>query len=91
VCHGPRPKTLLAALRPDGPTLVEDFSLSTWALDELDRSLTTCAAACADTGTFALAGRAGQGRRALSLVPDEHVCVVRAEKDRGNDPRARDG
>ena len=47
-------------------------------LDALDGALTTCAAACAETGTIALDGGPGQGRRALSLVPDLHVCVVRA-------------
>ena len=68
-----------AALRPGGPTLVEDVGLSARALDELDGALTTSAAACAETGTIALDGRAGQGRRALSLVPDLHVCIVRAD------------
>lgn len=69
-----------AALRPDGPTLVEDVGLSVQALDELDGALTTCVAACAETGTIALDGCAGQGRRALSLLPDLHVCVVHANR-----------
>ena len=67
---------LLPALRPDGVELVEDGGLTPWELDALDGALTTCAAACADTGTVALAGGPGQGRRAITLVPDLHVCVV---------------
>jgi L-lactate dehydrogenase complex protein LldG len=64
------------ALRPDGVELVEDGGLTPWELDALDGALTTCAAACADTGTVALDGGPGQGRRAITLVPDLHVCVV---------------
>jgi L-lactate dehydrogenase complex protein LldG len=63
-------------LRPDGVELVEDDGLSPWELDALDGAVTTCAVACADTGTVALDGGPGQGRRAITLVPDLHVCVV---------------
>lgn len=66
-------------LRPRGLELVEDEGLDARHLDALDGSLTTCAWACAETGTIALDGGRGQGRRALSLVPDIHVCIVRAE------------
>jgi L-lactate dehydrogenase complex protein LldG len=68
-----------AALRPDGIELVVDESLSPRDLDALDGALTTCVCGCAETGTIALDGGPGQGRRALSLVPDLHVCVVRAD------------
>ncbi len=66
-------------LRPPGLDLVEDDLLSPSQLDALDGALTTCAIGCAETGTIALDGGPGQGRRALSLVPDLHVCIVRAE------------
>lgn len=68
---------LPASLRPEGIELVEDDGLAATELDGLDGALTTCALACADTGTIALDGGSGQGRRAISLVPDLHVCVVR--------------
>jgi L-lactate dehydrogenase complex protein LldG len=47
-------------------------------LDGADATLTGCALAVAETGTIVLDGSAACGRRALTLVPDHHVCVVRA-------------
>lgn len=47
-------------------------------LDRLDGVLTGCALAIAETGTIALDHRSDQGRRALTLVPDLHICVVEA-------------
>ena len=47
-------------------------------LDVLDGVLTGCAVAIAETGTIVLDGGSGQGRRALSLVPDYHLVVVTA-------------
>ncbi len=42
--------------------------------------VTACRVACAETGTIVLDGEPDQGRRAISLVPDVHVCVVRADQ-----------
>jgi L-lactate dehydrogenase complex protein LldG len=50
------------------------------ALDGVDGVLTTCALAIAETGTLVLDAGPGQGPRAASLLPDLHVCVVRAEQ-----------
>ena len=74
------PRDLDERLRPAGVDLVEDEGLSSLELDGLDGALTTCAAACAVTGTIALDGGPGQGRRALTLLPDLHVCVVREDQ-----------
>ena len=70
---------LADALRPRGVELADDTLLTPRILDGLDGAVTTCAAGCAETGTIALDGGPGQGRRALSLVPDLHVCVISAD------------
>jgi L-lactate dehydrogenase complex protein LldG len=62
--------------RPDGVELVEDAGLSPRELDALDGVLTGSTLAIAETGTIALTAGPGEGRRALTLVPDLHVCVV---------------
>ena len=58
--------------------VVDDPPLSPQALDQLDGVLTGCALAIAETGTIVLDGGELSGRRALTLVPDWHMCVVEA-------------
>lgn len=62
------------------PDAVVDTGLSALELDELDAVVTAAAVGIAETGTVVLDHGPGQGRRALSLVPDLHVCVVLAEQ-----------
>ncbi|MEV5126120.1 LUD domain-containing protein [Streptomyces decoyicus] len=60
-------------------TLVEDRASSTpRELDAVDSVLTGCAVAIAETGTLVLDAGPDQGRRRITLVPDHHLCVVRA-------------
>ncbi|MET7937142.1 LUD domain-containing protein [Streptomyces sp. NPDC005322] len=57
-------------------------------LDRVGGAVTTVATAIAHTGTLVLDGGPGQGRRALTLVPDYHLCVVRAEQVVASVPEA---
>lgn len=66
----------------DGTAVVRDSRedpRSAAELDEVDAVLTGSRLAVADTGTIVLDGEDDQGRRAITLVPDLHVCVVRTE------------
>src|SRR5947208_7378030 len=68
--------------------LRDDPPLTIAQLDESSGVLTGCAIAIAQTGTIILDGGATQGRRALSLIPDRHLCVVHAEQVVGLVPEA---
>ncbi|HZO96458.1 MAG TPA: LUD domain-containing protein [Gaiellaceae bacterium] len=70
------PPGLPPSWRPPRLELVEDDGLGARELDALDGVVTGCTVAIAETGTIALAGGPREGRRALTLVPDLHVCVV---------------
>jgi L-lactate dehydrogenase complex protein LldG len=60
--------------------LRDDATTSTDQLDTVAGVVTACAVAVAETGTIVLDAGPDQGRRALSLVPDLHLCVVRADQ-----------
>ncbi|GAB94217.1 L-lactate dehydrogenase complex protein LldG [Kineosphaera limosa] len=62
--------------------------LSRAQLDETDGVVTACAVGSAETGTIMLDHGPDQGRRALSLVPDVHVCVIRADQVVSDVPEA---
>jgi L-lactate dehydrogenase complex protein LldG len=67
-------------LLPRDHRRVEDSGLSASALDAVDAVVTTASVGIAETGTIVLDHSPGQGRRAVTLVPDRHVCVVHADQ-----------
>ena len=64
--------------------------MTAYELDGVDAVVTTATVAIADTGTIILDHGDGQGRRALSLVLDVHVCVVGAGQIVDDVPNAVD-
>ncbi len=80
-------RRLVTTQSPPTPTgleglelVADDPPLGPRELDGFDGVLTGCALAIAETGTIVLDGGARSGRRAITLVPDYHVCVVEAER-----------
>jgi L-lactate dehydrogenase complex protein LldG len=59
---------------------VRDRGLSYELIDQSEGVLTGCAVAIALTGTIVLRHSTGEGRRALTLIPDYHLCVVHADQ-----------
>jgi L-lactate utilization protein LutC len=74
------PPGLPADVRAGIAAPVEDAGLTARELDEIDAVVTCCRLGIAETGTLVLDHEPDQGRRALTLVPDRHVCVVRADQ-----------
>jgi L-lactate dehydrogenase complex protein LldG len=68
----------LEGLKRGGMEIVFDYNLSAFELDQVDTVVTTSTLSIAETGTIILQSTAGQRRRALSLIPDTHLCIVRA-------------
>ncbi|MEA4945321.1 MAG: lactate utilization protein C [Propionicimonas sp.] len=66
----------------------DDPPLSHQQLNRIGGVVTASAVGIAETGTIVLDHREDQGRRALSLVPDLHVCVVRADQVVSDVPEA---
>jgi L-lactate dehydrogenase complex protein LldG len=76
---------------PEGIETLRDAARPRLTNEELDASdgvLTGCALGIAQTGTIVLDSRRAQGRRALTLLPDYHLCVVREDQIVGLVPEA---
>jgi L-lactate dehydrogenase complex protein LldG len=79
----------VAALTAAGIRAVgDDPPLSPAALDHLDGVVTGCRVGVAETGTLVLDHGPDQGRRALTLVVDLHLCLIRADQIVGDVPEA---
>jgi L-lactate dehydrogenase complex protein LldG len=72
--------TGLAGLPAEIPLARDEPPLSSASLDRAAGVVTGCAVAVAETGTIILDHGPGQGRRALTLVPDFHLVVVREDQ-----------
>jgi L-lactate dehydrogenase complex protein LldG len=73
---------------PGTVTVVADDALTAHELDRVGAVVTAATVGIATTGTIVLTHGPGEGRRALSLVPDLHVCVVRADQVVAGVPQA---
>ncbi len=83
------PADLPAEWQPENVQLCRDSDeLSYAVLGESDGVITGCAVGIAQTGTIVLDHGQQQGRRALSLIPDYHLCLIRAEQIVGLLPEA---
>ena len=79
---------LMPGFQPQSQPLRDRGQLTHQELDASDGVLTACALGIAQTGTIVLDHGAQQGRRAITLVPDYHLCVVRADQIVGLMPEA---
>jgi iron-sulfur cluster protein len=74
--------------RADVEPVVDADRTPVRVFDGVDGVVTAAAVGIAVTGTIVLDAGAGQGRRAVSLLPDFHLCVIRAGQIVGTVPEA---
>lgn len=70
------PSGIPSAWLPAGATVIADENLNYSAMDKVHAVLTGCTVGIARTGTIILQHDAPEGRRALTLIPDFHLCVI---------------
>lgn len=64
-------------------TVIDSPELTFEELSHFDAALTSSTMAIASTGTIVLSSKPDEGRRAMSLIPDVHICVVFEEQIAG--------
>jgi L-lactate dehydrogenase complex protein LldG len=57
-----------------------DRNLTTAEIEQTDGVVTTCFCGVADSGTIVLHHSEAEGRRVVSLLPDWHLCILRASQ-----------
>lgn len=71
---------LPSELLPSAFTFLPEREAGIDDLNSCDGIVTTCTVAIAFTGTIVLTHSPGEGRRLLTLLPDRHLCIVRADQ-----------
>ena len=82
------PSDLPDSWLPKGFDFVRDSQLDRTVIAGMDGVLSGAALGIAQTGTIVLDGGAFQGRRMISLLPDYHLCIIRAQDIVGVVPEA---
>jgi L-lactate dehydrogenase complex protein LldG len=59
---------------------IADAGFTHAELVDFETTITSCAVGIAESGTIVLDAGQGQGRRAITLIPDHHVCIIRADQ-----------
>jgi L-lactate dehydrogenase complex protein LldG len=86
--HGTTRTVVPEGLAWQVPGAETDRGLTAVELDDVDAVVTAATVGIAETGTLVLTHGPGEGRRVLSLVPDLHVCVIRADQVVARVPQA---
>lgn len=87
------PKAYRRAAARSGRELIEDSPqqpIATLDLDHVDAVVTCSRVGISLSGTIVLDGEPDQGRRAITLVPDRHVCILEREAIMPTVPQAVD-
>jgi len=74
------PEGLPAGWLADGFTWKIDHGLSTAEIEEAEGVVTAATCGVADSGTIVLHHSPAEGRRVLTLLPDWHLCILRASQ-----------